>query len=260
MVSIGGGGVLSFQVKAYASESSIPATEAENTIAVVTGTAISSYVFSSAQPKSPSAGMVWIKVGASGDGFNALKGTKNALNVYPLIIHQYVNGTWVAKTSKIYQAGKWKSFFDGVFLNGGTLTKVYPHSEKKDPASCTVTYGSDGVTCYTTGRSASEIYVVFGPIDLSGVNTLSASATSLYTKGGYVNHVLFVATGNNESYKNAKAIAAWTREDMNAQAAFSQSLNVSHLTGNYYIYVGTNTMGGAWANQRSVRYTKLTME
>lgn len=258
-VGAGGDGGFNFSVKAYSSEASVPTTAAENTIAVITSTAIPSYVFSSTQPTSPSAGMVWIMVGSSGDGFNALGG-KNTLNVYPLIIQQYVNSTWVVKASKIYQNGKWKSLFDGVFLNGGTLTKAYPHTEKKVPSGSAVKYESDGIYCYTVAKSVSEIYAVFGPVDLSDVKTLRADGQNLYTKDGTVTHVLFVATSNSASYTGAKAIATYRNDSAVAQNKFSQTLNVSHLTGNHYIFIGTHTMGAVWGNQRSVKYTKLTME
>ena len=118
-VTGGGGAALNFKVVAYASEDALPATAAENTIAVITDTAITSYIFSAEEPSPATAGMVWIQVGASSPvEFNALK--KNTIQVYPLRVKQYVDGAWVAKTAKSYQNGVWQNwqvylFKDGVF-------------------------------------------------------------------------------------------------------------------------------------------------
>ena len=49
----GGGGGLNFSVKAYASESSLPASASENTIAVITETAITMWVADVKEPESP---------------------------------------------------------------------------------------------------------------------------------------------------------------------------------------------------------------
>nr|DAE37835.1 MAG TPA: hypothetical protein [Caudoviricetes sp.] len=102
----GGGSALNFKVIAVSSELLLPATAKENTIAVITTTPITSYVFSSTAPTSPTEGMVWFATGtASTGGFNAIK--RNGLWVYPTGCQQYVSGAWVSKTAKTYQSGKW---------------------------------------------------------------------------------------------------------------------------------------------------------
>lgn len=114
----GGGSDLNFKVIAVASGSALPSGAAENTIAVITTTAITSYVFASSAPTSPAEGMVWFATGtASNVGFNAIK--RNGLWVYPTGCQQYVSGTWVSKTAKTYQDGAWVDWWDGYYYKDG---------------------------------------------------------------------------------------------------------------------------------------------
>ena len=95
-----------------------PSSASENTIWVNTSTAITSWIFSATQPTSPSAGMVWIRTGSSSSvDFNALK--NNTLKVYPMSAKQYIGGTWIGTTMKLYQGGAWESTWDGYVYNTG---------------------------------------------------------------------------------------------------------------------------------------------
>lgn len=119
----GGGSSLNFKVIAVASESALPSSAAENTIAVITTTAITSYVFSSSAPTSPAEGMVWFATGtASTVGFNAVK--KNGLWVYPTGCQQYVSGTWVTKTAKTYKSGAWVEWRLYLYNAGDECTDI----------------------------------------------------------------------------------------------------------------------------------------
>lgn len=113
----GGGSDLNFKVIAVATESALPSTAAENTIAVITTTPITSYVFSSTAPTSPTEGMVWFATEtASTVGFNAIK--RNGLWVYPTGCQQYVSGAWIAKTAKTYRDGAWQDWVTYLFNYG----------------------------------------------------------------------------------------------------------------------------------------------
>lgn len=82
-----------------------PVQPKENTIWVDTGTEITGWIFSAAQPEGQE-GLLWIKTAAfSSARFNALK--KNTLTVYPLSARQYNSGTWEKVTAKIWQNGAW---------------------------------------------------------------------------------------------------------------------------------------------------------
>lgn len=114
----GGGGSLNFKVVAAASEAALPTTAKENTIAVITDAEITSWVFSSAAPETPEAGMVWIATGTDSTvGFNAVK--KNGLWVYPSGVQQYIGDEWVDKTAKTWQNGAWADWWDGEMYTPG---------------------------------------------------------------------------------------------------------------------------------------------
>jgi hypothetical protein len=99
---------LNFAVVRYASESVLPATAEENTIAVFTNTEIASWVFASTKPTEPINGMVWFYTASSSTReFNALD--ENTLCVYPVYATQYINNEWVPVSIQIYQNG-WKAF------------------------------------------------------------------------------------------------------------------------------------------------------
>lgn len=109
---------LNFSVVRYVSESALPATAEENTIAVITTTEIANWVFASTEPTEPVNGMVWFYTSTfSMRGFNALK--ENALYAYPIYANQYIDNEWVSVGIQIYQDG-WQAFEllmykDGVF-------------------------------------------------------------------------------------------------------------------------------------------------
>lgn len=119
----GGGSDLNFKVIAVASESALPSTAAENTIAVITTAPITSYVFATTAPTPPAEGMVWFATGsASAVGFNAIK--RNGLWVYPTGCQQYVSGAWVRKTAKIYKNGAWTEWTTYLYNRGVINTDV----------------------------------------------------------------------------------------------------------------------------------------
>lgn len=119
----GGGSDLNFKVIAVASESALPTSAAENTIAVITTTPITSYVFSSTAPTSPTEGMVWLVTGtASTVEFNAIK--KNGLWVYPTGCQQYVSGAWAEKQIMVYLNGSWRRNDIWILKDGVINTKI----------------------------------------------------------------------------------------------------------------------------------------
>lgn len=103
----GGGTSLNFAVKAYDSEAELlTATPKENTIGIVTETQISSWIFKANEPETLNAGMIWITVDISGEiEFNALK--KNAIQICPVSVLQYIDNEWTSRIAKIYINGTW---------------------------------------------------------------------------------------------------------------------------------------------------------
>ena len=141
----GGGSALNFKVIAVSSELLLPATAKENTIAVITTAAITSYVFATTAPTSPTEGMVWFATGkASTVGFNAIK--RNGLWVYPTGCQQYVSGAWVAKTAKTYMSGAWVDWTRWLYNNGDEVTSVTGGWESINEGQVTTAKGTDRIT------------------------------------------------------------------------------------------------------------------
>ena len=115
----GGGGGLNFAVKAYASESTMPATAKENTIAIITAETMTSWAFDAVAPVDPAEGMVWMEYGdASAVAFNVAK--KNSVMIYPLSAKQYIGGEWVDVDAKSWQGGEWVDWWiPGTLFDSG---------------------------------------------------------------------------------------------------------------------------------------------
>lgn len=178
----GGGANLNFDVKAYASKSARPDNAKENSIAVITSTAISGWTFSATQPTA-SSGLVWLKTGTSSSvSFNALK--KNTLQVYPTACQQYVNGAWKNKEAYIFRNGSWVQWSSEAiyYLQSGQLQYAATKRDngfgnKKDAVQ------EDDAICfdmYTSNTSTSQAthvgYTFNSPIDLTNVTKIKATA------------------------------------------------------------------------------------
>lgn len=95
-----------------------PSNPKENCLWVNTNTKINGWCFSATKPSRGESGMVWFATGRSSVAqFDALK--KNSLMCYPMMAYQYISGSWVSKTCKIYQNGKWQELWDGTLFDKG---------------------------------------------------------------------------------------------------------------------------------------------
>lgn len=238
----GGGSDLNFKVIAVTSESALPSTAAENTIAVITTAPITSYVFASSAPTSPTEGMVWFATGtASGVGFNAIK--KNGLWVYPTGCQQYVSGAWIEKTAKTYQNGAWAAWQIKTWLynagdecqslTGGWAAKAV--GIQYYPALAPTVTKNDGLATVslsitTTTEWKAGIYATDKQIDLTNYQTLTLNGrgegTDEYCKAWLV---ALPSLTEWQSYPQV-SILNTSMADI--------SLDVSALSGSYYIAIG----------------------
>lgn len=117
----GSGGGLNFKV---VGGTMVPSGH-ENLIWVNTATKITSWVVSPSQPATPIEGMVWIHDG-SDNGINILK--KNAVEVFPSLCQQYVDGLWSNAEAYLYTtASGWVQFSQTIltlFDNGNEYTSI----------------------------------------------------------------------------------------------------------------------------------------
>ena len=205
----GGGGSLLLTVNAYASEDAIPASAAENTVAVITATNITSWTFSPTEPETPVEGMVWAVVGLTGKlVFNALK--KNGIVLYPVSARQYIGGAWADKPAKIFQDGAWVDWWiegtlydrgtDDAELTGGWAAYAYSVASGYTKLTGTVEANADHLlfTLAGTTTNQSTFFSTVNALDLTGISSVeftiddAASTTngmvkiSVYTEaGGY---------------------------------------------------------------------------
>jgi len=168
MVGGGGGGGLNFTVKAYKSLDVRPASAAENTIAVITDTAIPEWAISSLEPDVQLSGMLWIYSGTSGAvQFNALK--KNSIVIFPGSVMQFVDGAWKYVDAYIFQNGQWIQF--ALAWNGYYFDNGEQHS------NITGGWTSDGYKYYNYTMKASTLGATLGTRS-SGANTASMIGTA----------------------------------------------------------------------------------
>lgn len=252
----GGAGDLNFSVVAYASEDDLPVTAAENTIAVITDTAISSYVFSATEPETPDEGMVWFYVGtASNVEFNALK--KNGIQVYPLSAKQYVSGALVDVEAKSYQNGEWVEWWDGSLFDHGKLYE----SITGGWGSSGVVYSGFTIKAATIGES---IYLETG----SSGNIMSIAMTK--NKINVSNKTKLYADFTEVSRANAIVLGIAKSRELSASGVVVSStlLNSKGIAevvlpvdgGEYYVYVYASSAGSAASTATTARTTKIWLE
>lgn len=228
----GGGSDLNFKVIAVVSESALPSTAAENTIAVITTSPITSYVFSSTAPTSPAEGMVWFATGtASTVEFNAIK--RNGLWVYPTGCQQYVSGAWASKTAKTYQNGAWVDWMKYIYSAGSASTgysfssgmgglqngnlgsaQEYPNSwyMQVEGSNC-------GISLYTNEK-----------IDLTNYSTFTTRGRKMVDNVNWTK--MAVSTGNGSAFYPGIVSAS----DIGYSASnLDWSLDISSLAGAYYL-------------------------
>lgn len=254
----GGGAAQNFKIVGGTAQPSGPS---ENTIWVNTDTKITSWVFSARSPEVPAEGMVWVAtVTSSRVAFNALK--KNSIEICPISAKQYVDGAWVNRPAMIYQNGEWNEWYINFYLSG-VFSAQYETSEKLTPSNAVITYNESDIELSTVAGKTSEVYVVIGEVDLTNLSklvltgTFTKASTSTFTNVA----TIFVAADAGSSYKNAAAIASLvTSGALDAGYAYSLELDVSGLTGKYFIHAGLNTQGDAWSGQRINTITMIRGE
>ena len=249
----GGGASLNFDVKAYATEEALlAAVPKENTIGVITQTAITSWAFSATEPAEPVAGMVWISTGnSSGVAFNALK--KNAIQVYPLSAKQYVDGAWVDVIAMSYQGGEWVGWITYLYNYGQQRFAWQSRGQSYNGDSAwagqapKITKNDDGSVTLSidTVYAAAGFYELAEDIDMTNVKELT---------------LLYKCTANNSSRLTVHSASAYPMKTaivaeavLKSTSAWSTiTLDCSAITGKYRvgIAIAVNLYGSDYPNSR----------
>lgn len=224
-----------------------------NTIWIKTALSIPTHVFSATEPTAPVAGMVWIEVaGFSSAAFPAVLSPE--IFVYPVISRQYIDSAWVSVPMEAYIDGAWVLPFDGRLYASGTY--FVPAENILVPDSAEIIDESAAIKLSTVARTASEVLKVFGPVPLDDLEEIQLSGYFSDSVNGSHYAELFVSQSRAASVDSNTAGARKNVSD-STQSPFSLILNVSALKGMYYVYAGTSTGGGDWANKRTLKITGL---
>lgn len=229
-----GGGGLNFKVVQYTTTPT--GTAKENTIGVVTDTAISGWKMQSEQPTGEN-GLVWIEVGSSSTtSFYADK--KQQVKLYPKSVKQYLNGSWVNKEAYIYKEDKWVVLLSEVWLYnlGDEYTAVTGGWEKSSSAG-TLTKNSEDM--FFKSSTGSEGYVsTVNKIDTNGHNTLEVSVKTSSSSAAHV------GVGSTKTEYAAKTSVAGAG---NEYTVFTVPLEGAQ--GEYYVMFSTAaTNAGIYVN------------
>ena len=234
----GGGAGLNFSVKAYASELALPATAAENTIAVISDAAITDWVFAATEPTTRSdgtalsGGEVWLHNGLTSNApANALK--KNGIWLYPTSCSQYVGGAWSPKTAKTYQSGAWVEWRTFLYTPGDThddltggfhgVTRPYNGTGGDPP---TIVFGVNYMQITRKGNGVAQ---TVDPVDLTNYNTLYIDG--YVTNSTYSRYYIYNTASGNLNANDAR--------EVNPPATRSRiSMDISGLTGAKWIGLG----------------------
>lgn len=161
--------------------------------------------------------------------------------------------TWWTDTVVISTSGQVAEINISKFYqyNNGVFCDQFGHSEMKIPSSSGISYLSDRVRMTTKVNYANEIYVVIDKVPLDRFSKLTLTGTVSCNKGsGTVIGTIFVSKVANCSYKNAVSISTYNKTYVAEGTVYTITIDVSDLSGEYYIYAGTNTQGGSWATDR----------
>lgn len=253
----GGGGSagLNFKVVGGITE---PSSPSENTIWVNTDTKITSWLFSATEPELSSEGVTWIITGTSTTvEFNAVK--KNSIQVYPVSVKQYINGTWVDKTAKSYQDGAWNDWWNGeLYADGNEFVPITggwvgtPKGFSVDVTAADmpdITRGAKSMTMHMPTVTGGMVHTA-NKIELTGYSTLVFDGIINFT--GYAESLCnFRVWSDIGPYSTSNVVASKSiPRDVNGEIV----LDISGLPGGEY-YVGF----GLWTDMAVVTMRSLYM-
>ena len=218
-----------------------PEKATQNTIWIDTDVEITSDVLSATEPANPVEGMAWIAIGdSSGIKMSSPVGGE-WITVYTISAKQYVGGAWVDKTAKIYQGGEWVELGKlepeyALFWLGNQFTELtggWHETEMSGNAQhATVTTDDNmlNVTHPTSGYASCSLYCK-NMIPISGKSVLKCNIVSMSGSGAFV-----LCVGTTTNFRPNQAIAQ-TAITSTGEA----SIDVSSLSGSYYVYFYTYT-------------------
>lgn len=223
-----------------------PSSGREGQIWINTTESIKKAVISYDRPtKDISVGTVWIRseyyVGTEVD-----IGTNNSIITKLSLCMLYDGTNWNIAEGYIYLNGSWQKFSNKAIYLEGVYNTVY--MTNKSANNSTVTYQDSYYTVSTKGRTSAEAYVQFGPIPLDGIKSITMRMKDQSLQYGVIGAIIIT---NTSGQKRSKAIASVEQNVTDKNGDYHViELDVSSLTGQYYINVGANTGGETISKDR----------
>lgn len=213
-----------------------PSNPKENTIWVNTSETITDWVFSATQPTVAS-GRVWFPTSTSSTvEFNALK--KNAIQVYPISVKQYINGAWVVLDAYCYQNGELIQFsvaWNGELYDTGnqyqSITGGWTGYGEDGATAKRVTFNTSNISIATKSNAEAASAYTKNKLDLSKFNKLNVELNVTGVNTALSDTVsIGVASVNNVAYASNKAVA---KNNSNSTGARTLTCDISSVDEGY---------------------------
>ena len=244
----GGTGGFGLNLKIIGSEE-MPSNPRENTIWIKTSVKITSYAIQSEAPESPTEGLLWLKnttVLSATTGAEINVGKKNTLNIRLGDAKLYTGGKWTAVDGWVYSNGEWVRFAYNIIIiyrNGVTNTEFCGDLRSYVASSSAASVKKNATNIVTTATyrqdvNTSAFVYTANKINLTSFNTITVNEDWITSKnnGAAIIHISSKIENNGEATSNCVAVAKNTNQ-----------LDVSSLSGEYYICVGCKAYGNSGA-------------
>lgn len=226
-----GGAALNTQVISATSFANLPSVAAENTIAVITATAIRGFHFTDNRPAGRPAGEVRIKV--AGRAVNACEILSDPIiSVYPVSVYQTDGSTWTLMEAYLRKSAAWKRIRT-YFYQAGTLGLITSLVGANSGAANYAVNSDHFIVNLTAGGTTGFARICPGQqIEISDLSTLKVTYTR-YKSGAQGSHTarMVLATTQLGSQNTGVAYVDLGVSTGGATA----SLDVSALTGLLYM-------------------------
>ena len=215
---------------AATSFANLPATAAENTVGVITTTPITQGFVSNTRPAGRPTGEVRIKSGANGLVTMQLSG-QPLVDFNPISVYQYNGTSWVIMEAYIRKSGAWTRIRTYFYRDGtlGLITSLSGYNS----SNATYTIGADNFRVdLTSGGTSGIARVCPGQlIDVTNFTTLKVlySRVKSGTQGVHTARMVLSVTPLTSQGTGVAYV------DLPATAGVVASLDVTGLTGSYYV-------------------------
>ena len=245
----GGGGGFTFKVVRY--DTTPSGTAKENTIAVVSETAISGWVMQAEEPSvmAEDDGFVWIQVATQSDvAFYVDK--KQYLKVYPKVVKQYVDGAWSNVEAYAYQSGEWVAFSSAlIFLckEGDECVAV-----TGGWAGANVKNNGDSLLFNGTINANSKVWFqTLNKISIQGKETLVFDMSTGNRHSYWSDFCLGISTSSKPTVNDFAAYVVPTEKNESLARQLVE-VPISSVNGDYYIVCYMRNGNASYSNDYSI--------